>query len=399
MERKATLRPTTARLGGVLAAGMALSLVLASCAGQGGETGDQGAGDTIKLGFMGDLTGENSAIVIPPYNGAKLAIDEYNKTNPKTKIELIKYDSQGKEEQATALVRKATAEDKIAGLIGPAFSGESKAAGPLLERAKIPSVSPSATNPGLAKNGWKYWHRVVANDDDQGPGIVDFMVRAKSPKKAFVVSDDQEYSVGLAEAVAGAFKKEGVEVVTDKFEKDESDYSAVVNHAKAENPDVIVFGGYYAQGGRLLKQFRDGGVDALFASGDGSLDPQLITGAGKEAAEGAVLACPCLIPYGETSGPLGDFATKYKESANADPAIYSTEGYDSATAFIKAIEAGNTTAEKINEFLATADFEGVSKPIKFQENGEPESNEIFIYQVVDGELKALGAAAEAKLEG
>jgi len=294
-----------ARLGRVLVLAAAASLVLGACAG--GGSGSSGGGDatTVKIGFMGDLTGENSAIVIPPRNGAKMAIAEYNAKNPKTKIEMVEYDSQGKPDQATSLIAKAVGTDKIVGLIGPAFSGESKAIGAQLEENKIPSVSPSATNPGLAKNSWKYWHRVVANDDDQGPGIAEFLVKAKSPKKAFVLSDDQEYSVGLADAVAKSFEGKSVAVERDKFAKDASDYSSTVSKVKAANPDVIVFGGYYAQAGRLLKQLRDGGVTATFASGDGSLDAQLITGAGAAAAENAVLGCPCLIPTADVSRRVG----------------------------------------------------------------------------------------------
>ncbi|WP_447003478.1 branched-chain amino acid ABC transporter substrate-binding protein [Saccharothrix isguenensis] len=390
-----------ARLGRVLALAAASSLVLAACAGGGGGGGDEAGGEvtSVKIGFMGDLTGENSAIVIPPRNGAKMAIDEYNATNPKVKIELVPYDSQGKPDQATSLITKAVTQDKIVGLIGPAFSGESKAIGGQLEESKIPSISPSATNPGLAQNGWTYWHRVVANDDDQGPGIADFLVKAKSPKKAFVLSDDQEYSVGLADAVAKSFEGAGVTVERDKFAKDASDYSSTVTKVAASSPDVIVFGGYYAQAGRLLKQLRDGGVTATFASGDGSLDQQLVTGAGAAAAEGAVLACPCNIPSADVTGPLKEFFDKYKAASNADPAIYSTEGYDAATAFIKAVDAGNTTSEKINEHLKTISFDGISKPIKFKANGEPENNAIFIYQVKGGVLKLLGPAEEAKLEG
>lgn len=392
MERMATLRPNKSRLGGMIAAGMTAALVLAGCAGEGGGGDAGGDASEVTIGFMGDLTGEASAIVIPPRNGAKLAIDEYNATDPDVKIKFKEYDSQAKEDQAVNLAREATTDDKIVGLIGPAFSGESKAAGGVLERAKVPSVSPSATNPGLAENGWKYWHRIVANDADQGPGIVEFLVNAKSPKKAFVISDEQEYSVGIAESVEAAFKDAGVEVGKDQFEKDESDLSSVVGKVKAFNPDVIFFGGYYAQAGRLLKQLRDGGVTATFASGDGSYDPQLIKAAGAKAAEGAVLGCPCLVE------PESEFATKYKEATNSDPAIYSSEGYDAATAFIEAIKAGNTTTEEINEFLKTIDVKGVSKQIKFKENGEPEANDIFIYQVVSGALKALGPSAEAKLE-
>ncbi|WP_433263334.1 branched-chain amino acid ABC transporter substrate-binding protein [Actinosynnema sp. CS-041913] len=388
-----------ARLGRVLVLAVASSLALAACAGGGGGGTTGGDVTSVKIGFMGDLTGENSAIVIPPYNGAKMAIDEYNAKNPKVKIELIKYDSQGKPEQATSLLAQAVNTDKIVALIGPAFSGESKAVGGTLEESKLPSISPSATGPGLGKNGWKYWHRVVANDEDQGPRVAEFLVTAKSPKKAFVLSDDQEYSVGIAEAVVKTFKDKGVEVETDKFSKDASDYSSTVTKVKAANPDVIFFGGYYAQGGRLLKQLRDNDVKTMFASGDGSLDQQLVTSAGADKAEGAVLACPCNIPTSGVTGTLKTFFDNYKKSAGTDPAIYATEGYDAATAYIKAIEAGKTTSEDINNFLSTVNFEGVSKPIKFKSNGEPENASIFVYQVKGGVLKLLGPSASAKLEG
>jgi branched-chain amino acid transport system substrate-binding protein len=380
----------------VTAAMLAGALVLTACGG--GETSQGGGGgETLKIGFMGDLTGENSGIVIPPRNGAKLAIDEYNATNPPQQIEMIEYDSQGSADQAVPLIQQAYQQDQIVGLIGPAFSGESKAVGPILEQAQIPSVSPSATNPDLAKNGWKYWHRVVANDADQGPAIADFLVRATGATKAYVISDDQEYSVGLAENALAAFQAAGVQVERDQFAQGASDYSSTVAKVNAFQPQVVVYGGYYAQAGRLLKQLRDSGVTATFASGDGSLDPQLIQGAGAPAAEGAILACPCNIPFGATSGPLADFSSRYKASSGADPAIYSTEGYDAATLFVNAIKAGHTTKDAINTFISGASLDGVSKKLAFKENGEPDVNSIFIYQVKGGSLTLLGQSTEATL--
>jgi branched-chain amino acid transport system substrate-binding protein len=390
----AILRLNKIRIGAI-AVGAVLALGMSACGGDSGET--SGAGETLTIGFMGDLTGENSGIVIPPRNGAQMAIDEYNATNPAVKIEMVEYDSQGSADQAVPLIQQAYQQDKIVGLIGPTFSGESKAVGPILEEAQIPSVSPSATNPGLAKNGWKYWHRVVANDADQGPGIVDFLVRAKAPKKAYVISDDQEYSVGLADNAFAAFQAAGVEAERDQFAQGASDYSSTVAKVKAFQPDVVVYGGYYAQAGRLLKQLRDGGVTATFATGDGSLDPQLIQGAGAPAAEGAVVACPCNIPFGATTGALADFTKKYKAATNTDPAIYSTEGYDAATLFVDAIKAGHTTNDAINTYISGATLDGVSKKIAFKENGEPDVNSIFIYQVKDGSLTLLGQSTEAKL--
>jgi branched-chain amino acid transport system substrate-binding protein len=106
--------------------------------------------------------------------------------------------------------------------------------------------------------------------------------------------------------------------------------------------------------------------------------------------EGAILACPCNIPFGATSGPLADFTERYKAKFNVDPAIYSTEGYDAATLFIDAIKGGNTTADAINTYISGAKLTGVSKEISFKPNGEPNSNSIFIYQVKSGALSLLG---------
>jgi branched-chain amino acid transport system substrate-binding protein len=238
----------------------------------------------------------------------------------------------------------------------------------------------------------------VAADSEQGPAIADFLVSAKSPKKAFVISDDQEYSVGLADAVNQDFTSKGVAVERDQFAQASSDYSSSVAKIKADNPDVIFFGGYYSQGGRLLKQIRDAGVTALFATGDGSLDVGLINGAGPQAAEGAIVGCPCAVPGASaTQGSLKTFYDGYKSKFNVNPAVYATEGYDAATAFIKAIQAGDATSDGINNFLATLSFDGVAKPVKFQPNGDVVSTDIFIHQVKNGQLELLGNSKAAKL--
>jgi branched-chain amino acid transport system substrate-binding protein len=389
------------RLGVALAA---TSLVLAACGGGGGEQGGAApsgsaseAAKTVKIGLMGDLTGENSGIVIPLRNAAKLAIEDYNATNPSTKIELVEYDSQAAPEQATALAQQAIKTDKIVGLIGPAFSGESRQVGPVLEEGTIPSISASATNPMLSQNGWKYWHRIVANDDIQGGGVGDYISRALGAKKVFVIHDNQEYSKGIADVVSKTLKGGGVTIQTDVIDPQGSDYASTVNKVKAAAPDAIFYGGYYAQAGRLLKQLRDGGVKAQFLSGDGSLDAGLAKGAGGNNADGAIVSCPCLIdPTGKASPASKKLADAYKAKYNAPTAIYVGEGYDSATAFIEAIKNGNTDPESINKYLATIDLPGVTKQIKFAANGEPTSGEVYVYLFKGDSYSLIGNTKDAE---
>ena len=383
---------------GLAAAAAASTLLLSACGSNDNKSGGGGGGGTttVKIGFMGDLTGENSGIVIPPRNGAQMAIDDYNATNPKTKIELKLYDSQGVPDQATSLAQQAIKTDKIVGLIGPAFSGESQQVGPILEEGKIPSVSPSATNVTLGQKGWKYWHRILANDGVQGAGIAEYIARALSAKKVFVIHDNQDYSKGLADVVTKTLKDKGVSVQNDVIDPQGSDYAATVNKVKPANPDAIFYGGYYAQLGRLIKQLREGGVKARVLSGDGSLDPSLAKGAGGNNADGAIVGCPCNVdPTGQTSPTSKKFADEYKAKFKAAPAIYSAEGYDAATAFIEAIKAGSTDSQKINEYLTTVDVPGVTKQIKFGSNGEPAGGDVYVYLFKGPGYTQLGNTKDA----
>ncbi|GAA0323157.1 branched-chain amino acid ABC transporter substrate-binding protein [Actinoallomurus spadix] len=380
---------------GVAAASATLALGASACGGG----SKSGGGDTVTIGFMGDLTGENSGLVIPPRQGAQLAIDQYNATNPKVKITLKTYDSQGKGEQAVPLAKQAITKDKIAGLIGPTFSGESAQADPVLEEGKLPNISSSATNASLATHGWKYWHRVIGNDNVQGQGIGGFIANSLKAKKVFIIHDSSEYGKPLAETVKAAVTQGGAQTAEDAIDPQGSDFSATVNKVKAFTPEAIFFGGYYAQGGKLIKQLREGGVKARFLSGDGSLDKGLAKGAGGTTADGSIIGCPCLIdPSGTASAASKKFAEDYKAKFHADPAVYSAEGYDAATAFIEAVKAGNTTPEKINDYLSKIDKPGVSKEIKFQSNGEPAAADVYVYQVKGDQLPLLGNAKNATVK-
>ncbi|GLY71830.1 branched-chain amino acid ABC transporter substrate-binding protein [Actinoallomurus iriomotensis] len=390
------MRSKTVKFTGVIAVSAALALGASAC----GDSGSGGSkGDTVTIGFLGDLTGENSGIVIPPKQGAQLAFDQYNATNPKVKIQFKTYDSQGKGEQAVPLVKQAITKDKIAGLIGPTFSGESAQADPVLEEGKIPNISSSATNVALAQHGWKFWHRLIANDNVQGAGIGNFIASNLKAKKVFIIHDSSEYGKPLAETVKANVEKAGATTSEDATDPQGSDYSATVNKAKAFNPDAIFFGGYYAQAGKLIKQLREGGVKGRFLSGDGSLDKGLAKGAGGTTADGTIVGCPCLIdPTGSAGAASKKFAQDYKAKFNADPGVYSAEAYDAATAFIAAVKAGNTTPEKINSFLSTIDQPGVSKQIKFSSAGEPTATDVYVYEVKGDQLPLLGNSKTATVK-
>jgi branched-chain amino acid transport system substrate-binding protein len=384
---------------GLVAAAAASALLLSACGGGDDNGGSSGGGSSgggsATIGFFGAQTGPNAQLGINISNGVELALEQHNAKSGVTQVKLIKYDTQGDPAQATNQAKKAVS-DKVVAIIGPAFSGESKTADPIFEEAGIPNVSPSATAVTLGQNGWKFWHRVLANDDVQGPGDADFIAKTLNAKTVAVIDDQSEYGKGLGDAVRKQLATDGVKVaVNDAINPDASSFSSTVNKVKPANPDVVFFAGYYSAAGKLVKQLKDGGVQGTFMSGDGTLDAQFIAGGGA-AANGALLSCTCSSAVGSSDPAVQKFAADYKAKFNADPATYSAEGFDATNAVLQAIDAGKTDPADINDFVTKIDFKGVSKQIKFAPNGELANDLLFITEVKDGKLAFLGDTSEAK---
>jgi branched-chain amino acid transport system substrate-binding protein len=142
----------------------------------------------IALGFLGALTGDAGALGQNMVDGAQLKVDEFNKANPDCKIEIKKFDSQGAPDKATPLADSIVQDKSIVALIGPGFSGETKATMPKFEAAGLPMITPGATNAKLQTNGWKTFHRILANDDKQAPGVVK-LLKSKGAKAVGVIDD------------------------------------------------------------------------------------------------------------------------------------------------------------------------------------------------------------------
>ncbi|MEU7999501.1 branched-chain amino acid ABC transporter substrate-binding protein [Micromonospora sp. NPDC049060] len=337
-----------------------------------------------KIAFFGALTGPSAALGINENNGVKLAVDKYNKENADCKVELVPLDSQGSPDQAPQLAQKAIDDTKILGIVGPAYSGESEAAGPLFNEAGLVTITPSATNPTLAKQNWKTFFRAVGNDLSQGPGAGNYIKNVLKADKVYVIDDQSAYGAGLADEVK---KLLGPAVVgSDKVQGDgkQVEFSAVVTKVKAANVKAVFYGGYYQEAGLIRKQLTAAGVTAPMIAGDGVNDAAYITSAGAAAAEGTILTCPCQ-PAAEARGT---FIEEYKALNGTDPGTYSDTAYDAANILLAGIKAGKTTREGLLEFVKGYSGEGVAASYKFVEGGEldPAQVKVWAFKVKDGKV-------------
>lgn len=327
----------------------------------------------VSIAMAGALTGANAALGQNILNGAKLAVDKHNENNPNCQVEIVQFDTEGDPQKATQVAPNIVSDQSVIALLGPAFSGETKATGAIFNQAGLPFLTASATNPTLTENGWTTFFRGLGNDNSQGAVVAKYLTGTLDAKKVCVVQDDSDYGVGLAKVVTENLGPAADAACSASVKTGQKDFAATVSQIKAEEPDAIWYSGYYAEAAPFVTQLREGGVTALFASGDGTNDPEFVKQAG-ESAKDAILTCPC-IPAPEA------LAEAYEASSGQAPGVYSVEGYDLATIMLTAIDSGVKDRAGMLEFVRNYDGQGVGKKYQWNPQGELSNALVQIYEV------------------
>jgi branched-chain amino acid transport system substrate-binding protein len=355
---------------------------------------------TVKLGVFGDLTGQNSQLVVHIRNSAIMAAEQANEAGdlPVT-LAIEQYDNKdGGPDPAPALAQKAIGDAAILGIIGPAFSGETEAAAPLFAQAGLATVTASATRTDLTTKGWQTFFRAVGNDDSQG-AIGPLVVDAMGCETVAVVDDKSAYGAGLAAVVEKSIEDAGGEVSLREGIEPTTDYTSLVDSLIAEGPDLVYYAGYSSQSSLVVKQYREKGGEAVFMTGDGSKDTTYLE-QGAPGNEGSLVTCPCGDAAQSDDPELQAFAQEYQERFDEPAGVYAGEGWDVAQMFIAAIKAGgaNPTRASVLQYITDLqDFEGITKTVNWTTPGHEvaeENLQVYGYRVDDGKYTLLGTIEE-----
>jgi branched-chain amino acid transport system substrate-binding protein len=352
--------------------------------------GNGGGGKTYTIACQGPLTGDNAALGINICDGAKLAIDQANaKGDLPFTLKYLGVDDQGSADKAPAASQSEVSNSNVIAVVGPAFSGATQASEKNFADAGLVSVTASATLPTLTDtaNGFTTFYRAIGTDSSQGAGAADYLTKKLGAKSVYSIDDAEAYGQGLAKVLENALKADGVSVTHDSLPQGTKPGPEASKVASA-NPDAVYYSGYYADGGPLLKALRSAGYKGTFISDDGSKDPNFIKLAGASAAEGTYFTCPCSDP-----SKAADFVAAYKSAFNQDAGTYSAEAYDVANAIITTMKGlgADITRSSLATAVADVNYQGITKTVAFGSNHELKSTTVYLYQVVNGAIKYLGA--------
>lgn len=296
-------------------------------------------GDTVKIGMGAPMTGGNASYGIDISQGATIAVEDGGDVQG-WKFELDAEDDGGTPEGGAAVANKLASDPAIVAVAGHIFSGATSSAMPIYEKAGIPMLSPSATNPALTTTGSKVFNRIAFTDLNQGNAAADYLFNTLGVKKLAAIHDGSDYGKGLADIVVAQFEKDGGEVVDEvAITPGETDYTAVLSAVASKAPEAIFFGGYTAEGAIVANQMKQTGLEnAIFFGDDGTYGEDFLarTGANGEGAYATIA------PASPDSAAKEAFNAAYldefgKEAGSLSP--YTWAGYDSAAALISVVKS------------------------------------------------------------
>jgi branched-chain amino acid transport system substrate-binding protein len=345
----------------------------------------QAKSDTIKIGVFLPMTGGVAAYGQGSWQGAQVARD-MKPTILGKKVELILVDDKSDKIEAANAVTRLVEKEKVVAIIGSSISGNTMAGGPIAEKAGVPVVSPTATNP-LVTQGKKYIFRVCFIDPFQGEMAAKYAYETLNKRKAALIIDKaQDYCVGLADFFEKSFTKMGGQIVSKTYcQTGDKDFTAQLSAIKAKNPDVLYMPNYYTEVALAMKQARDLGLDLPVLSGDGAQDKALID-IGKQNVEGLMFTGH--FEKEAASTPLAKKFIPIYEKKFGKVGTFDVMGADAYFVLTDAIErAKSTEGAKIRAALAsTKNFQGISGLINIGEDGNAVKS-LVIVQVRGGDFR------------
>ena len=365
-------------------------------------------GTTIKLGVGTDLTNAIPEFGKDIANGAQIAVDDINAAGgiQGWEVELDVEDDRCTPADGTTVASRLASDPQVVAVVGHICSGPTIAAAEVYEQARIPMMSPSATNALLTSQGYDVFNRVAGSDEVQGKVDAHYMYEVLGFHKIAILHDNQLYGQGLSEVVDRVFTELGGEVTSIQgIDTTAQDFRPVLTTLVAEAPEAIFFGGYVQQAVLLVPQKNDVGLqDVVFFSDDGIYGPDFIDGAG-DAAEGVYASFPYGVELGagelEAQQQRQDtFLAEYQDTFGVEPmGPYHFQAYDAANLLLQAIntvavvdDSGNLVIDReelIKAVRQIKDYPGLTGILTCGPTGECGSFIIGINQVVDGEWVRL----------
>jgi branched-chain amino acid transport system substrate-binding protein len=363
------------------------------------------AKETVKIAFIGPLSGGVSAHGLGGRNSADLAVKLHN-ADPQSKynFELVALDDECKPNIGVQVATKAASDKSITAVIPHYCSTVAIAAVDVYHQFGAPTVIWAAVLPEIIYgNKYKEMHRVSATLISQNKVAAEFLVKEQKYKNWVSIYDTTDYGKSMFKYFNQYLKESGGNMMAGfGVGADQQDFSAELTKIKELNPDVIFFGGLTPLGVRVVKQMEKLGIKAQFQGNSGIVGDAFLSGAG-ELAEG-IIAMYDNPPVEKLPGGKFFIENYAKQNYNEKPEAYGPYAFTATKLVMDTIEkVGPNRKKVIAELNKVKDYDAIVGKVTFDEHGQNVNPTTTRYVVQDGKWVAWEdseyATGKRKLRG
>lgn len=343
-------------------------------------------GDTVVIGVFEPLTGDNGAGGKQEYLGMQYA----NHVTPEVtigdktyQVKLEVVDNESSNDKAVTAASQLVSKN-VSIVLGSYGSSVSIAASDTFEAANVPAMGVTCTNPQITE-GNDHYFRICFLDPFQGTVLANFAHDELGAQKVYCLGQlGNDYDQGLINYFTEAAQALGMEVRSDSFPLNNSDFTSYLTTAKNEGADVIFAPTSISYAQLIVEQSVAQGITVPLLGPD-TWDSNMVLA----AAQGKDIDVYVSTFYAEGGDP--DFEAGFKEFINSSDeylnnnggndiiAAVSAMGYDAYYTALEALKlAGSTDPQAVMDALPDVEYDGVTGHIAFDDQGDAIRDSAFI---------------------
>jgi branched-chain amino acid transport system substrate-binding protein len=310
----------------------------------------------IKVGFNVPLTGFAAGDGKSALDGAKLAVAQANAAGGVAgqKIELVVYDDQASPKEAVPSATKMVEKDQVVAAVSGSYSGSTRAAASIFQRAQVPYVVAYAIHPDITLAG-DYMFRVSAMGEVQGRGGAK-LVQNLGKKNVVLITLKNDFGQALAAGFKEAAPKLGINIINEyEYGMPDRQFGPLVSKVKSDNPEVIYASGYFFTAGPLVSQLRAAGITAPIIGQEGYDSEKFIEIAG-DASEGTLITTS--LDRDSSSPSTKAFLADYKKATGSGADMVAAASYTAASVVIEGLKkTGGKGGEALKNAIAAGTYD------------------------------------------
>ncbi|HXX04718.1 MAG TPA: ABC transporter substrate-binding protein [Xanthobacteraceae bacterium] len=348
------------------------------------------AQDTVKIGFILPMTGQQQSTGKQEAAAIRLYMAQHGDTVAGKKLELIIKDDSAVPDNTKRIAQELIVNDKVTFLAGFGVTPAALAVAPLSSESKTAEIVTAAgtsiiteKSPYIARTSFTLAQSTVPMADWAAQNGI---------KKVVTMISDYAPGVDAEKSFSAEFTKKGGQVLEAiRFPLANPDFAPFLQRAADEKPDAIFVFVPSGQGGTFVKQFVERGLDKagikIIGPGD-VMDDDLLNGMG-DAVIGTVTAHIYSADH-DSAANKAFVAAFEKANGGMRPNFMAVGGYDGMHLIYEALKktGGKTDGDSLIEAIKGMSWESPRGPISIDPQTRDIVQNVYIRKVEkkNGEL-------------